>query len=100
MCSAIRPCCQRQNLAAVPLECAYTRMSKANRRFYRTILLGLAALGVLIWTAIDQFGISRQAMADLLLGTLWVAGGTIVLAALCAGIWIGMRKLLAQDDRK
>ncbi len=75
-------------------------MNKANRRFYRTLLLGLAALGVLVWTAIEQFGISKQEMANLLIGTLIVAGGTIVLAGLCVVLWIGLRKLLGQHDDK
>ena len=68
-------------------------MSKASRRYYRTLILGLVALGVMVWTAVDQFGISRQEMIELLLGTLWIAGGTIVLAALSAALWIGLRKL-------
>lgn len=75
-------------------------MSKANRRFYRTLLLGLAALGVLIWTAAEQFGISQEEMTSLLLGTLLVAAGTIALAALCALVWIGLRKLLWQRGEK
>jgi hypothetical protein len=75
-------------------------VSKANRRFYRTIVLGMASLGVLIWAAIDQFGISQEEMLNLLLGTLWIAGGTIGLAALCAVLWIGLRKLLQQNDTK
>ncbi len=73
-------------------------MSKANRRFYRTILLGLAALGVLIWAAIDQFGISHVEMANLFLGTVLIAGGTIGLAAVCAVLWIGLRNLLRGGD--
>jgi hypothetical protein len=75
-------------------------MSKANRRFYRTLLLGMAALGVLIWSAIEQFGISQQEMANLLIGTLFVAGGTIAVAGLCVMLWIGLRKLLGQHDDK
>lgn len=75
-------------------------MTKASRRFYRTLLLGVAALGAMIWTAIDQFGISRQEMASLLVGTLIVAGGMIVLAGVCVAIWIGLRKLLGRNNEK
>lgn len=71
-------------------------MNKADRRFYRTLVLGFAALGALIWAAIDQFGISLEAMTSLLLGTLIVALSTIVLAGLCVALWIGLRKLLGQ----
>jgi hypothetical protein len=68
-------------------------MRKASRRYYRTLILGMVALCVMVWTAVDQFGISRQEMTELLLGTLWIAGGTIVLAALCATLWMFLRKL-------
>lgn len=75
-------------------------MSKANRRFYRTVVLGLIALAVLVWAAIEQFGIPLQEMSHLLLITLWVAGGIIVLAAVCALLWVGLRKLLRQDGAR
>ena len=69
-------------------------MTKASRRFYRTILLGVTALAGMIWTAVDQFGISPQEMTKLFFGILWVVAGTIVAAALFAGLWIGLRKYL------
>jgi hypothetical protein len=75
-------------------------VSKSNRRFYRTIMLGLAALGVLIWAATEQFGISTQEISALLVGTLWVAAGTIGLAALCVLVWIALRKLVTKNDTK
>jgi hypothetical protein len=75
-------------------------MSKTNRRFYRTMLLGLLALGVLIWAAIDQFGISRQEMVGLLGTTVLIAGGVILLSAVCAVLWIAMRKLLQRGADK
>lgn len=75
-------------------------MSKASRRYYRTVLLGLAAMGVLIWAAIDQFELSPQEMTELFLGTLWVMGGTIVLAAVFATLWIGLRRLLRSRDKQ
>jgi hypothetical protein len=74
-------------------------MSKASRRYYRTVLLGLAAMGVLIWAAIDQFDLSTQEMTELFLGTLWVMGGTIVFAAVFATLWIGLRSLLRSRDK-
>lgn len=72
-------------------------MSKSSRRFYRTIVIGLAAMGVLIWAAVDQFGISRQEMTGLFLGTLWIVAGTISFAALFSGLWIGVRKWLQRS---
>ncbi|MCB1703299.1 MAG: hypothetical protein KDI17_00445 [Halioglobus sp.] len=73
-------------------------MSKANRRFYRTLALGVLALGVLVWSAIEQFGIAWQVMLDLLIGTLLVAAAVMALAALCVITWIALRKLLRRND--
>ena len=73
-------------------------MSKASRRFYRTLVLGLVALAAMIWAAVDQFGIARQDMLDLLYGTLMIAVGIIVLAALGVGFWVGIRKLFGRGD--
>ena len=42
-------------------------MAKSRRRYLRTTLLGIAAMGTLIWAAIDQFGIPVKEMVDLLL---------------------------------
>ncbi len=74
-------------------------MSKASRRYNRTVLLSLAAMGVLIWAAIDQFDLSTQEMTELFMGTLWVMGGTIVFAAVFATLWIGLRRLLRSRDK-
>ena len=67
---------------------------RTSRRFYRTILFGLTALGVMVWAAVDQFGISQQEIIELFLGTLWIVAGTIVAAALFAGLWVGLRRFL------
>ena len=71
-------------------------MSKQGRRFFRTILLGTFALAALVWMAIDQFGIAREEMLDLLLVTALVVGLVIAMAACVAGLWIGLRKLLGR----
>lgn len=73
-------------------------MNRATRRFYRSLVLSLTALGVLIWVALDQFDVPRQEAARLLLGTLSVAASVIVLAALFAGIWIALRKWIRRED--
>jgi hypothetical protein len=73
-------------------------MSKASRRFYRTLALGLVALAALVWAAIDQFGIAREDMFELLFGTLMIAVGIIALAALGVGFWVGIRKLFRRGD--
>jgi len=73
-------------------------VSRASRRFFRSTALGLAALGVLVWAAVDQFGIPVEKMAELFLGTLWVAGGIIIVAALLVVVLVGLRKLLQRSD--
>ncbi|MEZ5573301.1 MAG: hypothetical protein R3E64_14965 [Halioglobus sp.] len=73
-------------------------MRKTDRRFYRTLLLGLAALAAMVWTAVEQFGIPRRDMAELFLATVWIVGGIIGSAALFALLWVAIRKLLHRSD--
>lgn len=68
-------------------------MSRQGRRFFRTILVGTAALAALVWMAMDQFGIARDEMLQLLLVTAATVGLVILAAAGVAGLWIGLRKL-------
>jgi len=56
------------------------------------------ALGAFIWAAVDQFDISLDEMAGLFLGTLWVAGGIILGAAVFVIAVVGLRKLLQGRD--
>ena len=72
-------------------------MSKARRRYYRTIILGVLAMATLLWAAIDQFGLSYEEMAELFITTVLVVGAVIALAALVALLWIGLRRLLGDD---
>ena len=69
-------------------------MSKARRRYLRTTLLGIAAMGTLIWAAIDQFGIPVADMVDLLMTTLLAVGTVIGIAAIGVSLWLGLRYLL------
>ena len=68
-------------------------MSRASRRYNRTIFLGLAAMAVLIWVAVEQFGISSEEMISLFLGVLLVTGVMVGCAALVTGLWVGLRPL-------
>ena len=68
-------------------------MSKANRRYLRTIILGVLAMGGLIWSVMDQFNISPQVIMDLFLATALGAGVIILAAGLVVMIWAGLRKL-------
>ena len=72
-------------------------MNRASRRYYRTIVLAVLAMAALVWVAMEQFGISRQEMTGLFLGTVLVAAAVIASAAVMAGLWITLRKLLRRD---
>lgn len=73
-------------------------MSRASRRYYRTILLAVLAMASLIWVAIEQFGISEREMTELFVGTVLIAVLVIFCAAIIAMLWIGLRKLLRRDE--
>ncbi|MBE9537946.1 MAG: hypothetical protein IMF06_02635 [Proteobacteria bacterium] len=76
-------------------------MSKANRRYIRTIIIAMLAMSSLIWAAIDQFGISPQVMLDLFLATAIGTGGIILAAAIVVALVAGLKKLAGrkQGDR-
>ena len=73
-------------------------MRKSQMRYYRTIFLGVAAMGMLIWSAMDQFDISRQEMLSLFIATVLTILAVILSAAIMAGVWIGIRKLLRRTE--
>ena len=72
-------------------------MSKQGRRFFRTIVIGTFALAALVWMAMDQFGVKRDEMLELLLVSAVVVGMVILVAACVAGLWIVLRKLLGRQ---
>jgi len=72
----------------------------AFKRSRRTIILGVAACGVLIWAAIDQFDIPPEEMARLFGYTVAGVLLVIVIAALGVGLIVGIRYLLAQFRRE
>ena len=73
-------------------------MSRASRRYYRTIVLAVLAMASLIWVAIDQFGISQREMTELFVGTVLIAVLVILCAAVVVLLWAGLRKLLRRDE--
>ncbi len=68
-------------------------MSRVTRRYYRTVLLGVLALGALVWMAVDQFGVPPAELWELLLATLLVVTLIIGAAAVVALLWVGLRRL-------
>ncbi len=71
----------------------------ANRKYYRTIILGVMAMGALVWMAIDQFGLSVREMSGLLLDTVLAVGIVIGAAAIGALCLVGLRKLTGREDK-
>jgi len=74
-------------------------VTPANRRYYRTVLLGIAAMAALVWSAIDQFDLAPQEMLSLFMGIVIAIVSVIALAAVCAGLWVSLRSLLRGRSR-
>ncbi len=74
-------------------------VSKAQRKYWRTSILGILAMGGLIWAAMDQFDIPVDEMLDLFYTTLLVVGTIILGACLIALIWVGVRFLFRSKPR-
>jgi hypothetical protein len=72
-------------------------VSRAGRRYWRTTILGVLALATLIWAAVDQFGVSRQELQELMLGTVLATLLVIVAAAVAVLAWVGLRKLFRRE---
>jgi hypothetical protein len=53
-------------------------------------------MGLLAWTAMDQFDLSAQQMREAFLAAGLLIGLIAGLGAIAAAIWIGIRALLAR----
>ena len=71
-------------------------MSKANRRFIRTVILGVLAMSSLIWVATDQFELSVEEMLSLFYVTAIAVGAVIGFAAIGVTLLNVLRKLRNQ----
>jgi type VI protein secretion system component VasK len=56
------------------------------------MLLGVVALGVLLWGVVTQFDVPREQVLAMLWGTLLALGVVILLAALATGVLILLRR--------
>lgn len=75
-------------------------MSRSARRYYRTLFLGIAAMGTLVWAAIDQFDIPAAQMLEFFLVAVLATLVVIALAAVCVAIWLGGRRLMRLSKRQ
>ncbi len=75
-------------------------MSARNRRFLRTLLLGVAAMGVLVWVVVDQFDIDPREMLELFLGVLLASGLLMVAAAATALLWTLVRRVARRREER
>lgn len=73
-------------------------MSKSARRYWRTIILGTLALGVLVWGAVEQFDVPIEEVRTLLLGTVLAVLLVIAAAGIFVLLWMGARRVLRRDD--
>jgi hypothetical protein len=71
-------------------------VTKANKKYLRTLILGVLAMGGLVWTAMDQFDIPGEVMLDLFLATAMWAGLVILAAGLAVALLVGLRKWLSR----
>ena len=69
----------------------FSRLWKRSPR--RTLFLGIAALGVLLWGAVSQFEIPHELVLESLVGMLLVLGVVIVLAGLAVATYLFARRL-------
>ncbi len=73
-------------------------MNRSGRRFHRSLVLILAALGALVWVMLDQFDVPREDVQVLILGSMSLVAAAILGAAVVAGLWIALRKWLGRGD--
>lgn len=75
-------------------------LASSRRRYHRTIFLGVAAMVLLIWTAVDQFGISWREMSNLFISIIIGVVALIALAGLFTAVWVGLRRVTRRSSRK
>jgi hypothetical protein len=63
----------------------------------RTVFLGVLATAVFVWAAIDRFDVPAEEMGWLLLYCLLGVFSTMVLAAVCVGLVVGVKALLRKQ---
>ncbi len=75
------------------------RVNRGGRAYLRTLLLATVALAGLVWLAVDQFGADPDEIRGFVLGSLLLAGGAVLAAAVAVCAWVGLRRLLYRRDR-
>ena len=72
-------------------------MTRSQRRYIRTIILGVLAMAALVWAAVEQFGIPLHEIAELFLATVIGVGAVIAASAVVMLLWLGLRRLMSRD---
>lgn len=75
-------------------------IAKANRRYLRSVLMLVAAMGVMVWAAVDLFDIPIDEMRALFIGTALGVGGVIVAAAVILVLAVALRSLLSKSRQQ
>jgi len=63
------------------------------RPYWRTILLGALALGVMVWSAVEKFGVPRADMVEFFVGSVLSLLLVVAAAAVTVLLWAGLRRL-------
>lgn len=74
-------------------------MKPAQKRYYRTLFLGVTAMGALAWGAMDQFDLTAAQMGESLSVALLLIALVALAGAAIAGVWVLLRALLARKNR-
>lgn len=73
-------------------------LTRAQRRYYRTIFLGVAAMGALVWSAMDQFDLSPAEVRESFMTAFLLVSLIVLAGAALAALWVIARKLLARKN--
>lgn len=62
------------------------------RGYLRTSVLGIAAMAVLIWAAVDRFDVPAERVWEMFQMTLLLTGMLALAALVPAGLWVAWRR--------
>lgn len=71
-------------------------MARSSRRYWRTIVIGTLSMAVLLWAAIDQFGVAPQDLWRLFIGALLGAAIVVFAAGAVFLVWLVLRRVLGR----
>lgn len=67
-------------------------MRVLRRGYLRTSVLGILAMAVLVWAAVDRFEVPAERVREIFLMTLLLTGLLALAAVVPAGLWVAWRR--------